>query len=244
MKSRRVCLLLLASAAAMATAQPEPSPKPAAPAAPAGPAVEKIDATHFRLGEITFDSRTRQIRFPATVNMTQNPLEFLIVHKNGKVHESLLKTGISPLALNLALTLLRYQPSPELYSIPTSDSDPTAKFPAVPAATKKAARLTLTVEWQDDAGALRKVPLNDWVQHTTNGSTMPAGPLVYGDPEITDGKFPPEATGDIAAIYLSQSALINYPGQDNDNDDVWIPYPKRVPPLDSKVTVIITPYQP
>lgn len=229
-------LILLVSATAIATGQPDAPP-------PVKPSVEKIDATRFKIGDITFDSKTREIRFPAAINMTQDLLEFLIVHKNGKVHESLLKTEISPTHLNLAFTLLRYRPSPELYAAPTSAEDPTEKFPEVPDDVKKSARIRIEVEWQD-GGRLRKVPINEWIQHTATGTAMPAGPWVYGGSEVIDGKFPPEATGDIAAIYRSQSALINYPGKDHGDDTVWFVFPKRVPPLDSPVTIIITPFQP
>lgn len=230
-------LIACAAAAAFATGQPDTP----AQAAESKPAVEKIDATRFKIGEVIVDSKTREIRFPASINMTQDLLEFVIVHKNGKVHESLLKTEISPTHLNLAFTLLRYKPSPELYPMPTSPDNPVEKFPEVAEAVKKAARVLIEVEWQDGE-RLRKVPVNEWIQHTGTGSSMPAGPWVYGGSEVIDGKFLPETTGDIAAIYLSQSSLINYPGKDNGDDTVWIVFPKRVPPLDSKVTVIISPY--
>lgn len=232
-------LLLVAATMALASSQPETAKE--APAAK--PEIEKIDATRFRIGEIEFDSKTREIRFPAAINMTEDLLEFLIVHQNGKVHESLFKTNISPTHLNVAFALLRYKASPELYSLPTSPTDPTEKFPEVPEETKKAARLKIEVEWQD-GDRLRKVPVNEWIQHTATGSTMPADPWVYGGSEIVDGKFPPEATGDIVAIYRSQSSLINYSGKDHGDDTVWIVYPKRVPPLDSKVTIIISPFGP
>ncbi|HVJ46018.1 MAG TPA: YdjY domain-containing protein [Luteolibacter sp.] len=210
-------------------------------AAEVKPSVEKLDDTRYKIGTITFDSKTREIRFPASVNMNKDLLEFLIVHKNGKVHESLLKTEISATDLNVAFNLLRYKPSAELYAEPSSPDDPTAKFPAVPDEVKEAARIKIEVEWKDGEN-LRKVPINEWVQHASTGSAMPAGPWVYGGSEITDGKFQAETTGDIAAIYLSRSALINYPGKDNQDDTVWFVYPKRVPALDSPVTVIISPF--
>jgi hypothetical protein len=227
-------LVLLAACLIAATAQETPEPKPS---------VEKLGATQFRIGAIHFDSKTREIRFPASVNMNKDLLEFLIVHKNGKVHESLLKTEISATDLNVAFTLLRYKPSAELYAEPSSADDPTAKFPAVPEDVRKAARIHIEVEWKDGEN-LRKVPINEWVQHASTGSTMPSGPWVYGGSEIVDGKFQAETTGDIAAIYLSRSALINFPGKDNQDDTVWFVYPKRVPALDSPVTVIISPFQP
>lgn len=229
----RAVILSLACLATVTAQNPEP----------AKPSVEKIDATRFRIGQVTFDSRTREIRFPASINMNKDLLEFLIVHKNGKVHESLLKTDISPTDLNIAFSLLRYKPSPELYAEPSSPDDPSGKFPAVPEDVKNASRVTIEVEW-DDAGTIRKVPLNEWVQHASTGSAMPAGPWVYGGSEITENGFAAERTGDIAAIFLSRAALLNYPGKDNQDDTVWFVYPKRVPALDFPVTVIISPYKP
>lgn len=234
-------LILLMAAAATAAGQFPASPETQQNEPAKEAKVEKVGASLYRIRDITFDSKTREIRFPATINMTQDLLEFIIVHNNGKVHESLLKTGISATDLNVAFTLLRYKPSPELYVEPSAPDNPTVKFPAVEDEVKKAARIHIEVEWKDGE-KLRKVPINEWVQHAVTGTTMPAEPWVYGGSEISGGRFQAEVTGDIAAIYLSRSALINYPGKDNTDDTVWFVYPKRVPPVDSPVTVIITPF--
>lgn len=239
---RRLPLVLSLIAAATASGQfpapvePSPEVKSKEPSK-----VEKLEGTRYRIREIIFDSKSREIRFPATVNMTKDLLEFLIVHNNGKVHESLLKTAISPTDLNVAFKLLRYKPSPELHAEPTSPDDPSIRFPEVEEGVRKAARIKIEFEWEDGDN-LRRVPANEWVQHAVTGRTMPAGPWVYGGSEVIDGKFQAETTGDLIAIYLSQSSLINYPGKDNTDDTVWFVYPKRVPPVDSPVTVIITPY--
>jgi hypothetical protein len=207
-----------------------------ASAEPEKPVVERLDENRFRIGSVTFDQKTREIRFPASINMNDGLLEFIIVHENGKIHESLLKTDISPTHLNLAFTLLRYPPSPELYRRP--DAGP----PAVSETTQTGARISIRVEWKDGEKT-RDIPINEWVQHTVNGTTMPEGPWVYGGSEIQGGKFVPETTGDIAAIYLSNTSLINYPGKDNGDDTVWFAYPKRVPAPDTPVTVIIAPFK-
>lgn len=213
-----------------------------APADPGKPVVEKLDENRFRIGEVTLDKKSREIRFPATVNMNDGLLEFLIVHQNGKIHESLLKTDISPTHLNLAFTLLRYPPSPELYSRPDATGTPTAEFPVVPDEVKTGSRIAIRIEWKDGE-KVRNIPVNEWIQHTVNATTMPEGPWVYGGSEIQNGKFVPETTGDIAAIYLSNTSLINYPGKDNSDDTVWFVFPKRVPALDTPVTVIIAPFK-
>ena len=206
------------------------------------PSVQKLDETRYLIGGISFDENTREIRFPTKVNLTEGLLEYLIVHQSGKVHEALLSTEISPTDLNLAFTLLRYPPSRELYPLPEEDGAASSKFPTVPADVKARARITIDVEWTVD-GKLRRVPINEWIQHAVKSTSMPAGPWVYGGSEFSEGKFIPETSGDIAAIFLAMSALINYPGDDNNSDDVWTPFPKRVPPLETNVTVIIAPYQ-
>lgn len=215
-------------------------PPPAQPAAPAKPTVKRLDETHYQIGEVKFDQKTREIRFPATVNLTEGLLEFAIVRPHGKVHESLLITDASATDINLALTLLRYPPSPDLYALPSASGGLSNKFPEVPKATKAAARVQVKIEW-DDAGRTRTVPFNEWIQHASKGSAMPATLWVYGGSEIHEGIFVAESSGDIMAIFLANSALFNYPGTDNNDDTVWIPFPKRVPEAGTKVTVIIAP---
>lgn len=206
------------------------------------PAVTRLDATRYQIGEVIFDQKTREIRFPAQVNMTEGLLEYLVVHQNGKVHESLLSTDVSPARLNLAFNLLRYSPSKELYPLPNETGGTSNKFPEVPANVKAAARVNIEVEWSHE-GKIRRVPVNEWIQHAVKTTAMPAGPWVYGGSDFHEGIFVAETTGDIISIFLSMAALVNYPGEDYEDDTVWMPFPKRVPPEGTKVTVIIAPYQ-
>ncbi len=238
----RPVIFILAAGAVIALAQkPAPQPSVEAPVAEVKPSVEKIDETRFRIGAITFDHRSREIRLPAKVNMTEGLLEFLLVHENGKIHESLLTTTISPTHLNLAFTLLRYPPSRELYPLLNENGGVSDKYPEVPAEVKAAARIAIEVEWKED-GKPRRIPANEMIQHTVRNTSMAAGPWVYGGSEFNDGKYAPEVSGDIMAVFITSSALINYPGLDDNNDEVWIPYPKRVPAVGTDITVIITPF--
>jgi hypothetical protein len=222
-------------------AQAQEGPSPAKAAEEKKPAIEQLDATRYKLGTITFDKLSREIRFPATVNMTEGLLEFLIVHERGKIHESLFATDISPTQLNVVFTLLRYPASKEFYAIDVpSEREPGTEFPQVAADVKAGARVIVKVEWKNGE-KVRTVPVNEWISHAVTEKQMPNGPWVYGGSEISNGRYQAEATGDIAAIFLSNSAILNYPGQDNNNDDVWLPFPKRVPPIGTKVTLIITP---
>jgi hypothetical protein len=248
MRFRLLILIFATALTALAHAQdqspvePRSLPAPDQAVEPVTPSVKQLDDTRYQVGEVVFDRQSREIRFPTRVNMTEGLLEFLIVHEKGKVHESLLATEVSPTHLNLAFTLLRYSPSKELYILPDENGKPAAEHPEVPADVKAAARVKIDVEWSEGAET-RRVPVNEWIQHAVKTTAMPAGPWVYGGSDFFEGAFVAETSGDVVAIYLSMAALINYPGNDNDSDEVWVPFPKRVPPEGTKVTVIIAPYQ-
>ncbi|GAA5124871.1 hypothetical protein JIN84_13285 [Luteolibacter yonseiensis] len=238
--------ILVPAIATLALAQeappPAPSPEAEKTAEPVKPSVKKLDGTRYQIGEVIFDEKTREIRFPTVVNMTEGLLEFLVVHKNGKIHEALLATEISPTHLNLAFTLLRYPPSRELYPLPNGTGGLSGELPVVPPEIKAAARVAIDVEWKEGE-KVRRVPVNEWIQHEVKTTSMPAGPWVYGGSDFNNGKYAPETSGDIVSIFMSMASILNYPGTDYDNDDVWAPFPKRVPAAGTAVTVIITPYQ-
>jgi hypothetical protein len=231
----------LAAALERAAVEPNSLPAPDQTVEPVKPVVEKLDETRYRIGEVTFDQKSREIRFPTKINMTDGLLEYLVVHQNGKVHESLLVTDVSPTHINLAFTLLRYPASRELYALPNGTGGVSDKFPEVPEEVKNGSRITIEVEWTVD-GKTKRGPVTDWIQHAVKTTAMKSGPWVYGGSEFHEGTFVAESTGDVAAIFLSQAALINFPGEDNRDDTVWVVFPKRVPPEGTNVTLIIAPY--
>src|SRR5690606_21573331 len=59
-----------------------------------------------RFGRVLADPKTRTIRFPAWVNMTNGLLEYVVVTDYGKTHESLLVTEARPVDVQSALLLL------------------------------------------------------------------------------------------------------------------------------------------
>jgi len=239
-------LILIPACACIALAQGSPfgGPKsePEQAAEPVKPSVIKLDETTYQVGGVIFDQKTRQIRFPTKVNMAEGLLEYLIVLQQGKAHESLLITEISPTHLNLAFTLLRYPASQELFSIIGEGGHMTRERPDVPAEVKAGARITIDVEWTEN-GVTRRVPVNEWIHNPANDTALAAGPWIYSGSDFSEGKYVPEMTGDIGAIMVAPAAMINYPGIDNLDDVTWFAFEKRVPPQGTNVTVIIAPYQ-
>ena len=181
----------------------DPNKKPDDPAKPkvdpAKPQIEKLGESKYRIGTVTIEQKTREIRFPAKVNMNQGLLEYLICEQQGKVHEALLITEISPTHLCLAFTLLRYPPSNELFSLIDETGHPTGLYPNVAPAVKAGARIAIEVEWTAE-GKTHRLPVNDWIQHNIKTTAMKAGPWLYTGSDFHEGKFIPEMTGDLAAI--------------------------------------------
>src|SRR5437773_2194818 len=77
------------------------------------------------LGGVEFNSASREIRIPCTVNMNEGVIEYALVTETGKTHESLLKTKAKPFDLNVALLLCHYEPHAgeliKMLSQPTPD---------------------------------------------------------------------------------------------------------------------------
>lgn len=243
------CLLLLAliqfpglaEEPTRAPVEPSSLPAPDQPVAPVKPALKRLDDGRMQIGKVTFDPKKREISFPAAVNQTEGLLEFVIVHQNGKIHESLLLTDISATNLNLAFKLLGYKASPELYSKVEPDGSLSAEFEEATEEEKKGSRIRLLLEFERDGKKVRH-PINKWIAHGTTEKDMPDSPWVYGGSFIYQGKFVAETSGDLVAIFLSNAALINFSGKDNDLDEVWLPNSKRVPPEGTAVQVVIQPY--
>lgn len=231
------------------TADKDPSPKENSPPATASPQdpqvqVEELPDGKVRIGLVTLDRKSREIRIPSVVNMSGNELlEFALVHTQGKIHESLLTSDALPLHLNLAFKLLRYPPSAHLYLEVDADGSITDRFRQEKPEIKAAASLKIEVEWTQD-GRTRKNPINDWIVNAATGKAMPADPWIYGGSFFYNGKFVAQDSGDMLAIFLSNAALVNFSGQDNQSDEVWTAFPKRVPQEGTPVTVIISPHQP
>ena len=225
-----------------APVEPKTLPAPDQAVEPVEASLVKLDDGRMRLGKVEFDPATREIQFPAQVNMTEGLLEFLLVHENGKIHESLLSTTISATNLNVVLKLLHYQSSPELYLKIKEDGSASSEFQAATAEQKAGSRLRILIS-KESAKRSDAVPVNEWIAHAPTEKPMPPEPWIYGGSSIHQGRFLAESSGDIFAIFLSNSAVANFGGTDNQNDEVWLPHATRVPEVGTPVTVIIQPYE-
>ena len=198
------------------------------------------------MGEIEFNKQSRIISFPAVFNQREGLLEYVIVHDKGKVHESLLRTSINPTHLNLALKLLRYQTSPELFSLRDEEGFPSGLMPRVAPAVKAAARVEIRLLWKDGDTA-HSATVNECINNTKNDKPMAPGPWIYGGSAFYEGHFVAEMTGDIVAILTNEASVFNYPGDSNrvgENYGDWFVLTKAVPAIGTPVSVQIGPWPP
>ncbi|MEJ6567606.1 MAG: YdjY domain-containing protein [Akkermansiaceae bacterium] len=207
------------------------------------PEIKQLNANEYQIGKVKLNKKTREITFGAGVNLVDRPLEYLLVNGKGKVHEALFLSNISPLNLNIAMKLLGFQESKELFEIVDEDYRPTGKFFEVSDEVKKAARLDILVKYKVD-GKSKTVSINDLIVHSITKKPMSTGPWLYTGSYLHNGQFKAEVSGDLFAIFPRQPAMVSYPGKDNLNDDIWFTHPTRMPEEGTVVTFIIKPHQP
>ncbi len=208
------------------------------------PPVRDLGNGKFEVGLVSFHQKTREISFPGEVNMKEGALEYAIVHQNGKIHEAILITKARPFHVNIALKILGYQESKELFPILGEDFRPTGKFPEVPEKIKNAARVGIQIQWKNKKDKVETAALNDWITHTVTLKSLPPKPWVYGGSYFHEKSFQAEASGDIVALFTNNASLFNWPGRDAGLDDVWIPTTARVPEVGTPVTITIKPFLP
>ncbi|MDB4673619.1 YdjY domain-containing protein [Verrucomicrobiales bacterium] len=201
--------------------------------------------TTYRYGKITFDKKDRSVRIPAKVVQRNVLLEYVLVHENGKTHESILATDASAMRLHTVLLLLRYSQSKEMLN----PSVPAEMAVSGETAEEKAgAQLTVTVSWDDpESGEPQTAPIESWITHLDDDDTespVSPGPFILTGSRIYEGKFVAEIDGNILALYLDPTALINNPRKDNFSDESWLANKSVIPPLDTEVTLVISPTPP
>ena len=205
--------------------------------------MKKTSADTYQIGHVTFNKTTREISLPARSNLLEagTPLEFLLVHLNGeKVHESLLITEIDPTNLNIALKLLNYKESQELFRPLLEDGSRGENEPIVADDIRKAARFTIHVSWKDQ-GKQKTAPITDWLQHRITGKTMPNTPWVYNGSYMSRGKYMAKIYGNVFAIFSNESAIANYPGFDREDDTLWLST-KKIAAEGVPITITIKPW--
>ncbi|GAA5494433.1 hypothetical protein Rhal01_00594 [Rubritalea halochordaticola] len=205
------------------------------------PAVVKINVDEYQVGLVKLNKKTREVSLEAKLEHRDVLLEYLLTNPNGKIHETLFVTDAVPSHINIALKLIGYKESLELFRTLDKHNRPTEKYHEVDAKTKAAARFTIHVAWEQD-GKQKSARINELIQNEMTGKAMTPAAWVYGGSYVLNGQFKPDASGDIIAIFTDRSSIANYSGTGREDDTIWKPFTKRLPETGTKVTITFKPY--
>ncbi|MCB1077176.1 MAG: hypothetical protein KDM64_05025 [Verrucomicrobiae bacterium] len=205
------------------------------------PAVTKIGDTTYRLGEVTFDAKTREVRLPTVMNLREGgPIEYLLVHENGKVHEGMLTTKVSPMDLQIVLKLLRYRSGEgHLFDTFLPAEEQRQRIEAGPA-SETGDKVTVSAQWTKD-GENHETPVAGWILDAETGKAMTDEPWTLTGSHVDGGTFLAEAEGSIIAVYLDQIAMLNMGRKGAENDERWGANPALTPEVGQKITLVLRP---
>ncbi|MDB6118267.1 MAG: hypothetical protein JWO08_2048 [Verrucomicrobiaceae bacterium] len=223
--------------------KPKPGTIIADPAA-AAKRIKTIGKNEFELGSITFNSDTREVSVPCSVNMRDGAVEYALVHETGKTHESILKTAAAAVDLQVAMLLTNYQPGHTGLFSYQKDEKIRKKMEETAPKTPGGNLVQLFVEWKD-GDAVKRVPLREWmIDPRTKKVPTSFDHWVFNGSMIQESGFSAQLYGSFVGTYYDVTAIINCPSKDNLVDDIWSVNARVMPKIDTSVKLIIAPFSP
>jgi len=160
--------------------------------------------------------------------MDKGLLEYLLVRKGGKTHESLFRTDTDPTVLQVALLLIGLEGTDRPLA---NQGDPQAP---------QGNPVEITVSYLRDKKMIRLSP-EAWIAKKTDGTLGDSGDLswVFTGSIIRNERFLAKVEGSIIALYHDPAALIDNASPGGESDRVWFVKEKSVPPVGTPVTITI-----
>lgn len=192
------------------------------------PSIEKIGRGEYRLGEIRINKIERSVIFPAEVNMDSGLLEYLIVHRRGKTHESLLRTRVEPYSLQIAFLLVGFEGAEQRLAM---QGDP---------ATPKGERVRILIRPVGGA-AKAAFPAEHWLVNRFDDGVKDVGPMnwVFSGSYVDEGRFMSQESGSIVAIWHDPVALIDNASRGGESNKIWFVKQGTVPAVGTPVEVTV-----
>lgn len=188
--------------------------------------VRALGGGRFAIGLVTLDQQERRVRFPATVNLREETVEYVVVHKAGKTHESIFRTEARPQDIHLAMLLL------DARTVMTN------RFDAEGKALLEGSEIEIEVAWRD-LFSDHRARAEELVLNKETGEAMARGVWIYNGSNFSEGMFTAQRDGSIVSIHIDPDALSNNPRPGRENDDLYRPHAERLPPMGTRVEVTI-----
>jgi hypothetical protein len=180
----------------------------------------------FQAGLVRFDKISNTISFPATVNLRDETVEYAVVHKTGKTHESIFRTDARSQDVQIAALLLGWKPVM------------TNLFGADGKALPRGEKVLVEESWTN-AGARVQCAMEDLILNRETKKTLPQGEWIYNGSNFSEGAFTAQRDGSIVSIHIDPDALINNPRPGRENDDLYVPDAGKLPPFGAPVEILI-----
>lgn len=185
-----------------------------------------IDSHTLKVGNVTIDKETRSVSFPGWINMQSGLVEYLIVTRQGKRHESVLVADIRPLHLQVALLLLGLESGGNLEAqgdsaMPSGDS------------------VTIQVSWVTKSGKAETHAATDLIYNSVSSKPMEPTVWIFTGSTVWEKGLVADTEGSIVATYSDPAALINNPLPGRFDDTILGINSEIVPKLGTEVTIII-----
>jgi hypothetical protein len=224
--------------------QPDPEDKDAEPLPPAPKAdpksvhIEKPDMKGIIL-EVLPDKITRRVLLATEVCLREGPLEIFMCKKGTKEHEAILRTDMDALNIHELLILAGAVPGK-----PTQFVNPKTEEAEYKPAT--GTKINVSVHYTK-GGKTFTHPAQEWIWDPKKKAQMPHGWVFAGSIVIVDPcngkKFYAANSGDVISISNFPYSMLEIPVEVSKDDAnlVYDARTERIPPLRSKVWVILEP---
>jgi hypothetical protein len=199
----------------------------------------------FEIGAIRLDKNAGTVVFPAKVNMDDGLVEYLMVTKEGPVHESVLVTEVQPQEVHMAMLLLGAKGMERPGDGKGPERIDAAYLAKAPKLTGDA--ILLSAKWKDKDGTEHTAPPERWLTRKIFTPKKPAkivtaedGPWLYTGSFFYENRFIAQVEGTFAALVTFPSALINNPRTGSNDDHIWFVKKEVAPPVGTPVEFTIT----
>ena len=190
------------------------------------PEISQINPGQFEFGQILIEKEIREFSLPAICNQTSGLIEYALVHDQGKIHEALFRTPVSPKLIHATFLLLKENPQLDFFKSLQRGGTDIDLTPTI----------QIFVEWEQN-GTSYKEEMNSMIHNQSAKRTLSQNAFVFTGSKVIDGIYLAEEDGSIVAVYDDFRATLNSRDEESYSDDVWFPNLEKMPPKELPVTI-------